>query len=370
MSKSFEMTTLSSTALHGRRVLVADDVAQTRWSYVGLLRDAGARVTEARDGVEALALARANRPDLILADIAMPRLDGLGLCAALREEPALGQVPVVLLSDGAPPQAVWGGGGGAARSLIDAVMATLRARLEAPAGVRAEPPAARLNEPVVVQQDPELAVDEVEREDVRAQSMVAMHREPANHVSLEPEAVWRLRVSGAPEADGSASGFGAELSAMSRILGAGFVTLLAATIALLVWRIANTPDSESTPTQAATTVSSEREVPTLAARDDPEPAGRRGIAAFAGELVSDMDPSVGALAGQGALHLDGPQTVAVSVDGEDAGSLPVALPLDEGVHRVRYRFEDQVSDRFYFVKSGATRRLVVITRPDGFVDDR
>jgi CheY-like chemotaxis protein len=316
-----------------------------------------------------LALARADRPDLILADIAMPRLDGLGLCAALREEPALGQVPVVLLSDGAPPQAVWGGGGGASRSLIDAVMATLLARLEAPAGVRIEPPAARMNEPVV-EQDPEPAVDEVEREDVRAQSMVAMHREPANHVSLEPEAVWRLRVSGAPEADGSASGFEAELSAMSRILGAGFVSLLAATIALLVWRIANTPDSESPPTQAATAVSSEREVPTPPARDDPEPAGQRGIAAFAGELVSEMDRSLGALAGQGALRLDGPQTVTVSVDGEDAGSLPVALPLDEGVHRVRYRFEDRVSDRFYFVKSGATRRLVVITRPDGFVDAR
>ena len=368
MSKSSEMTTLSSTALLGRRVLVADDVAQTRWSYVGLLRDAGARVTEARDGVEALAMARVDRPDLILADMAMPRLDGLGLCAALREEPALGQVPVVLLSDGAPPQAVWGGGG-ASRLLIDAVMATLRARLEAPARVRAEPPPARLSEPVV-EQASELAVDEVEREDLRAQSMVAMHREPANHVPLEPEAVWRLRVSGAPEADGSASGFGAELSAMSRILGAGFLSLLAATIALLVWRIANTPDSESTPTQAASAVSSEREVPIPPAPEEPEPTGQGGIAAFAGELLLEMDRSVGALAGQGALHLDGPQTVTVSVDGEDAGSLPVALPLNEGVHRVRYRFEDRVSDRFYFVKSGATRRLVVITRPDGFVDAR
>lgn len=85
-------------SLSGRRILVADDEAEVRWFYVGVLREAGASVIEARDGVHALELARSDSPDVILADIVMPRLDGLGLCAAVRREPLLDGVPVVLLS--------------------------------------------------------------------------------------------------------------------------------------------------------------------------------------------------------------------------------------------------------------------------------
>ncbi|MEM7437520.1 MAG: response regulator, partial [Myxococcota bacterium] len=85
-------------ALRGRRVLLADDDSQVRWFYVGVLREAGARVVEARDGVHALELARESPPEIILADIVMPRLDGLGLCAAVRREPRLDGVPIVLLS--------------------------------------------------------------------------------------------------------------------------------------------------------------------------------------------------------------------------------------------------------------------------------
>jgi CheY-like chemotaxis protein len=89
---------LADGRLGGRSLLVADDEADVRGLYAGLLREAGARVVEARDGVQALELALGDRPDLILADIVMPRLDGLGLCAAIRREPALDGVPVVLLS--------------------------------------------------------------------------------------------------------------------------------------------------------------------------------------------------------------------------------------------------------------------------------
>ena len=84
--------------VEGRRVLVAGADSQVRWFYVGALREAGARVTEASDGAEALELARHEPPDVILADIVMPRLDGLALCAAVRREPALDGIPVVLLS--------------------------------------------------------------------------------------------------------------------------------------------------------------------------------------------------------------------------------------------------------------------------------
>ncbi|MBW2549140.1 MAG: response regulator, partial [Deltaproteobacteria bacterium] len=85
----------AKVSLRGRRVLVAEADAEVRWSYVGALREAGARVIEARDGVHALTLARDDVPDLVLSAMEMPRLDGLGLCAALRREPALDGIPVV-----------------------------------------------------------------------------------------------------------------------------------------------------------------------------------------------------------------------------------------------------------------------------------
>ena len=375
MSKGLEITALSDAGLLGRRVLVADEAAQTRWSYVGLLRAAGARVTEARDGLEALDLARADRPDLILADMAMPGLDGLGLCAALREEPSLDSVPVVLLSDGAPPQAVWGADS-ACRPLVDAVMAALGSGQEGPSPVRPDPDLAPSEEELSVA-DSELFVDHVERENARAQSTVAMHREPANHVRRWADAVWRLRASAAPEADGSVSGFGAELSVMSRILGLGFVVLLGATIAVISWRIAVAPDIAPGPpaqTELAGAVSRESAVPEPPPQRigdrRPPPTARRGIHALSGELRSDVDPTLGILAGQGVLELAGPGDVRAFVDGEEVGPLPLSIALDEGVHRVRYQSDDAVTDRFYYVKPGATRALVVITRPGGFIDAR
>lgn len=56
------------------------------------------RVLEARDGVEALIVARSHHPDLILTDLRLPRLDGPGLCRQLRADPALREVPVIVLS--------------------------------------------------------------------------------------------------------------------------------------------------------------------------------------------------------------------------------------------------------------------------------
>jgi DNA-binding response OmpR family regulator len=50
------------------------------------------------DGVEALALARRVRPDLILLDVHMPRLDGLETCRQMRLDPALARTPIVMLT--------------------------------------------------------------------------------------------------------------------------------------------------------------------------------------------------------------------------------------------------------------------------------
>jgi PAS domain S-box-containing protein len=78
-------------------VLVVDDNADIR-SYVAGLLAADHEVRTAADGAAGLELALADPPDLVLTDVMMPRLDGFGLLAALRADPATVDVPVVMLS--------------------------------------------------------------------------------------------------------------------------------------------------------------------------------------------------------------------------------------------------------------------------------
>ena len=79
------------------RVLVVEDNPELNRFLVETLQD-DYRVATAFDGVEALEKAMALRPDLILTDIMMPRMGGDVLVEALRERPALSQVPVIVLS--------------------------------------------------------------------------------------------------------------------------------------------------------------------------------------------------------------------------------------------------------------------------------
>ena len=78
-------------------VLVVEDHAGLRAFIREHLADRY-RVVEAGDGAEGLAVARAERPALVLSDVMMPELDGVGLTRALRADAALSDVPIVLLS--------------------------------------------------------------------------------------------------------------------------------------------------------------------------------------------------------------------------------------------------------------------------------
>jgi PAS domain S-box-containing protein len=81
-----------------RRVLLADDNADLR-DYIGrLLMDHGYDVDLVADGEAALAALRARRPDLLVTDVMMPRLDGFGLLRAVREDARLRDLPIVMLS--------------------------------------------------------------------------------------------------------------------------------------------------------------------------------------------------------------------------------------------------------------------------------
>lgn len=72
-------------------IVIADDHGPTRRVLGDLLRDEGWNVLEARDGVELLELATANRLDAVVTDLGMPRLDGLRAARALRERPDTGE---------------------------------------------------------------------------------------------------------------------------------------------------------------------------------------------------------------------------------------------------------------------------------------
>ncbi|WP_433934228.1 ATP-binding protein [Sorangium cellulosum] len=79
------------------RLLVADDNADMRM-YVRRILDERWTVEDVSDGAGALEIARRSPPDLVIADVMMPGLDGFGLLRALRADPATRSVPVIMLS--------------------------------------------------------------------------------------------------------------------------------------------------------------------------------------------------------------------------------------------------------------------------------
>jgi signal transduction histidine kinase len=79
------------------RVLVAEDEDDLRGFIAGVLKD-GYVVDAARNGAEALDLMKQNRPDLVLTDVMMPEVSGLDLTRAIKGDPSLRHIPVILLT--------------------------------------------------------------------------------------------------------------------------------------------------------------------------------------------------------------------------------------------------------------------------------
>jgi PAS domain S-box-containing protein len=89
---------------HRPVLLVADDDPVSRKLLLLLLAPFRFEVLTASDGQAALELAQRRRPDLVLADVLMPRMDGFRLCLALRKDPRMAHVPVLLSHVGAPDE--------------------------------------------------------------------------------------------------------------------------------------------------------------------------------------------------------------------------------------------------------------------------
>jgi two-component system OmpR family response regulator len=78
-----------------RRILIVDDDPHIRELLAFAFARAGIETDEAGDGEEALSAVAARAPDLVVLDIAMPRMDGLEVCRRLRSQ---GEIPILFLS--------------------------------------------------------------------------------------------------------------------------------------------------------------------------------------------------------------------------------------------------------------------------------
>jgi len=78
------------------KMLVVDDDSDFRWAITSVLQGAGYRVTQARDGEEAMSLLEKDIPDMVLLDYRLPGQDGLRVAAVMRQR--LRAVPIIMIS--------------------------------------------------------------------------------------------------------------------------------------------------------------------------------------------------------------------------------------------------------------------------------
>ena len=84
-----------------RRILIVEDDADVREALAMAMRDAGAEVDLAEDGVAALERLRTGpSPAVVLLDLRLPRLGGEGLVAALRADPRFERLPIITMTAG------------------------------------------------------------------------------------------------------------------------------------------------------------------------------------------------------------------------------------------------------------------------------
>jgi two-component system chemotaxis sensor kinase CheA len=80
------------------RVLVAEDSITSRTLLKNILEASGFQVRTAIDGIDALTLLKTEEFDIVVSDVEMPRMDGFGLTAAIRQDKDVAGLPVVLVT--------------------------------------------------------------------------------------------------------------------------------------------------------------------------------------------------------------------------------------------------------------------------------
>jgi CheY-like chemotaxis protein len=92
-----------------RRALVVDDSMLIRHTVCRFLEERGYSVESATNGLDALERLREIRPDIIITDMMMPKMDGTQLISELKKDPTLASLPIIVLAGrqsaaGLPPE--------------------------------------------------------------------------------------------------------------------------------------------------------------------------------------------------------------------------------------------------------------------------
>jgi signal transduction histidine kinase len=96
----------ASQTQSSRRVLIAEDSPTQAQQLAHILESQGFEVVSAANGRIALDMARRDKPRLVVSDVIMPEMNGYDLCSSIKSDPALGDVPVILVTTLADPQDV------------------------------------------------------------------------------------------------------------------------------------------------------------------------------------------------------------------------------------------------------------------------
>ena len=89
-----------------KRILIVEDTKTIVMVEKMMLAGRGLTIDIASNGEEGLAKAKANKPDLVLADIMMPKMDGIEMCRQIKNDPELADVPVVMVTTKGEPEKV------------------------------------------------------------------------------------------------------------------------------------------------------------------------------------------------------------------------------------------------------------------------
>jgi CheY-like chemotaxis protein len=80
------------------KVLIVDDFEDNRSMYAEYLRYAGLDVVEAKDGAEAIEMARTEMPDLVVMDLSLPVIDGWEATRRIKHDPVTHDIPIIALT--------------------------------------------------------------------------------------------------------------------------------------------------------------------------------------------------------------------------------------------------------------------------------
>ena len=95
---SLQSSKLNGNGTHPKRVLIVEDNELNMKLFNDLLEAHGYYTLQTKDGVEALRMARAHRPDLILMDIQLPEVSGLEVTKWLKEDDELRSIPIIAVT--------------------------------------------------------------------------------------------------------------------------------------------------------------------------------------------------------------------------------------------------------------------------------